>query len=152
MKSPRLPISRRSFLGGSMVASAALASPAVLRAVAETPAPVTYARKLKLGIIGCGSRGKWIAKLFAKHGGYTIHAVADYFPEVVEQAGAELGVEAARRFSTLSGYRRLMESGVEAVALETPPYCFPQHAQAAVAAGLHVYCAKPVAADVPGCN
>lgn len=152
MKSPRLPISRRRFLGGSMVASAALTSPGILRAVAETPAPVTYARKLKLGIIGCGSRGKWIAKLFAKHGGYTIHAVADYFPEVVEQAGGELGVGAARRFSTLSGYRRLMESGVEAVALETPPYCFPQHAQAAVAAGLHVYCAKPVATDVPGCN
>jgi predicted dehydrogenase len=37
------------------------------------------------------------------------------------------------------------------VALETPPYCFPEHAAAAVAAGCHVYMAKPVAVDVPGC-
>lgn len=44
-----------------------------------------------------------------------------------------------------------MESGVEAVALETPPYFFPDHATAAVEAGLHVYMAKPVAVDVPGC-
>ena len=43
-----------------------------------------------------------------------------------------------------------MESGVEAVALETPPYFFPEHARAAVEAGLHVYMAKPVAVDVPG--
>jgi len=36
------------------------------------------------------------------------------------------------------------------VALETPPYCFPEHATAAVAARCHVYVAKPVAVDVPG--
>ena len=34
--------------------------------------------------------------------------------------------------------------------LETPPYFFPEHAEAAVEAGLHVYMAKPVAVDVPG--
>jgi predicted dehydrogenase len=145
-------MSRRRFLGGSVAASAALASPALLRAAVGEPAPRTFERKLKLGIIGCGSRGRWIARLFAGHGGYTLHSVADYFPEVVEQAGKELGVDSSRRFSTLSGYRRLVESGVEAVALETPPYFFAQHARAAVEAGLHVYCAKPVATDVPGCN
>jgi myo-inositol 2-dehydrogenase/D-chiro-inositol 1-dehydrogenase len=136
-----------------MMASAALSSPAVVRSlVAETsPVATGYDRKIKLGVIGCGSRGKWIASLFAQHGGYVVHAVADYFPEVVEKAGSELGVEPSRRFSTLSGYKKLIESGVEAVALETPPYFFPQHAKAAVAAGLHVYCAKPVAVDVPGC-
>jgi predicted dehydrogenase len=44
----------------------------------------------------------------------------------------------------------VFESGGEAVALETPPYFFQTHAAGAVAAGLHVYMAKPVAADVPG--
>jgi predicted dehydrogenase len=63
-----------------------------------------------------------------------------------------LGVDRARRFSGLSGYRKLIESGVEAVALETPPCFFPEHVQAAVDAGLHVYLAKPVAVDVPGCR
>ena len=47
-------------------------------------------------------------------------------------------------------YKRLIDSGVEAVVLETPPYFFPEHAQAAAAAGKHVYMAKPVASDVPG--
>jgi len=37
------------------------------------------------------------------------------------------------------------------VALETPPCFFPEHVRAAVDAGLHVYMAKPVAVDVPGC-
>jgi predicted dehydrogenase len=138
------------------MATAAAAAPGVLHSVAAeeakpTPAPVEFKRKLKLGVIGCGSRGRWIAKLFTKHGGYELHAIADYFPEVSEKAGPELGVDAARCFSTLSGYKRLLESGVEAVALETPPYFFPEHARAAVAAGLHIYCAKPVATDVPGC-
>ena len=150
----RASISRRRFLGGTLLASAAVTAPVVLRGLAAEPAaqpPAEFKRKLKLGVIGCGSRGKWIAKLFQNHGGYEVHAVADYFPANAEKAGAELGVDPQRRFATLSGYRRLLESGVEAVALETPPYFFPEHAQAAVAAGLHVYCAKPVAADVPGC-
>lgn len=154
MQTERSAITRRRFLGGTLIAGAAASSPAILRGLAaETPAaaPAEFKRKLKLGVIGCGTRGKWIAKLFQKHGGYELHAVADYFGEVAHQAGAELGVDAARRFSTLSGYKYLLESGVEAVALETPPYFFPEHAKAAVAAGLHVYSAKPVATDVLGC-
>ena len=56
----------------------------------------------------------------------------------------------SRRFSGLSGYKRLIDSGVEAIALEDIPYFFPEQARAAVDAGLHVYMAKPVASDVPG--
>lgn len=106
---------------------------------------------MKIGLIGAGGRGAWIAGLFKQHGGYEFHAVADYFPQVAEKAGAALGVDKSRCFSGLSGFRKLIESGVEAVVLETPPYFFPEHAAAAVAAGLHVFMAKPVAVDVPGC-
>ena len=159
--SPSLNPSRRQFLGG-VFATAAASS---LRWVpdlgaAETPAsgpsgntsaaPATYSRKIKLGVIGNGGRGAWIAKLFQAHGGYDMWAVADYFSDVAEKYGAELGVDPSRRFSTLSGYKKLIESGVEAVAIETPPYFIPEHVSAAVDAGLHVYMAKPVAADVPG--
>ena len=59
-------------------------------------------------------------------------------------------MDKSKCFSGLSAYKRLIESGVEAVILETPPYFFPEHAEAAVQAGLHVYMAKPVAVDVPG--
>ncbi len=106
--------------------------------------------RIKLGVVGCGGRGHWIAGLFAQHGGYEIHAVADYFDEVAQASGEQLQVDPARRFSGLAGYQALMESGVEAVALETPPYCFPEHVRRAVESGLHVYMAKPVAVDVAG--
>ena len=45
----------------------------------------------------------------------------------------------------------MIESGVEAVALIVPPCFLPEQASAAAEAGLHVYMAKPVAVDVPGC-
>lgn len=153
---PKNSITRRQFLGGALAATAAASSLSTVRAwPADAPEPAAkqaeLKRKIRLGVIGCGGRGSWIAKLFQQHGGYDIHAVADYFTEVADQCGQELGVETARRFSTLSGYKRVLESGVEAVALETPPYFFPEHARAAVEAGLHVYVAKPVAVDVPSC-
>jgi myo-inositol 2-dehydrogenase / D-chiro-inositol 1-dehydrogenase len=141
---------RREFMAGTamLAAFAAVGKVAAVRA-AEGEAPV---RKVKLGVVGCGGRGAWIAKLFRDHGGYEMHAVADYFQSVADAAGDALGVDASRRFSGLSGYRRLIDSGVEAVALETPPCFFPEHVQAAVEAGLHVFMAKPVAIDVPGCR
>jgi predicted dehydrogenase len=155
-KSLNQTISRRRFLGGTLAATAAASSFGVLRSrVAEQPAapekPAEFSRRLKLGVVGCGGRGSWIAKLFKKHGGYEMFAVADYFQSVADTCGDALGVDKVRRFSGLSGYLRLMESGVEAVALETPPCFFPEHTRAAVERKLHVYMAKPVAVDVPGC-
>ena len=49
--------------------------------------------KLKLGIIGCGMRGKWIADLFVKHGGYEFVGAADYFEDRVDEFGEKFGVE-----------------------------------------------------------
>ena len=143
--SPDHSLSRRGFLAGATSAAASLAVQAAPQGPTET------SRKIKLGVVGLGGRGHWIARLFKQHGGYEMHAVADYFPQVAEDAGNDLGVEKTRRFSSLSGYRKLIDSGVEAVALETPPYFFPEHVKAAVDAGLHVYMAKPIAVDVPGC-
>jgi len=57
-----------------------------------------------------------------------------------------------RRFTGLSGYRRLLDQKLDAVAIESPPFFHPAQAADAVAAGKHVYLAKPVAVDVPGCK
>jgi myo-inositol 2-dehydrogenase / D-chiro-inositol 1-dehydrogenase len=108
--------------------------------------------KVDLGIIGCGGRGGWIANLFQKHGGYNVVALADYFPDRVDGVGTKAGVPQARRFTGLSGYRRLLEQKLDAVAIESPPFFHPAQAADAVAAGKHVYLAKPVAVDVPGCK
>ncbi|MGA2034152.1 MAG: Gfo/Idh/MocA family oxidoreductase [Thermoguttaceae bacterium] len=143
---------RRQFLNN--VASAAASASVLgagLAAAAEQAAPrAALERKIKVGIVGCGGRGSWIAGLFKQHGGYEFVAAADYFPDRAEKTGTSLGADKAKCFSGLSAYKRLIQSGVEAVILETPPYFFPEHAAAAVEAGLHVYMAKPVAVDVPG--
>ena len=155
--SPRLAdLTRRRFLGTALAAASVPAvvmsgRPASSAEEGVTrPAAVAGKPRIKLGVIGNGGRGAWIARLFQQHGGYELWALADYFPAVANATGDGLGVDRARCFSGLQGYRRLIESGVEAVALETPPYFFPEHAKAAVEAGLHVYMAKPVAVDVPG--
>ena len=108
--------------------------------------------KVNLGIVGCGGRGRWIADLFQKHGGYNLVAAADYFQDRVDALGAKAQVPAASRFTGLSGYKRLLEQKVDAVAIESPPFFHPAQAADAVAAGKHVYLAKPIAVDVPGCR
>ncbi|MGO8696451.1 MAG: Gfo/Idh/MocA family protein [Limisphaerales bacterium] len=145
------PVSRRRFLHKTAAATAAITALGTWPSSGAEPVqPAEFKRKIKLGVIGCGGRGSWIANHFKAHGGYEMVSVGDYFPEAAKACGDALGVDSARQFSTLSAYQRVFESGVEAVALETPPYFFQTHAPAAVAAGLHVYMAKPVAADVPG--
>jgi predicted dehydrogenase len=107
--------------------------------------------KLELGLIGCGGRGNWITKLFQDTGKYQWVACADYYQDRVDATGARLGVAEGRRYSGLSGYKRLLDSQLDAVVIETPPYFHPEQAAAAVAAGKHVFLAKPIAVDVPGC-
>jgi myo-inositol 2-dehydrogenase/D-chiro-inositol 1-dehydrogenase len=138
--------SRRQFVSGVAAAAAvSIVKPSLVRGTQANS-------KVKLGLIGCGGRGVWIAKLFQDHGGYELMATADYFADRANQAGDALGVPSGNRFDQLSGYKRLLESGVDAVAIESPPYFHPGQAADAVDAGLHVYVAKPIAVDVPGCQ
>ena len=108
--------------------------------------------KIRIGIIGCGGRGTWIARLFKNHGGYEVVAGADYFQDKVDAFGTQLNIPKDKLFTGLSAYKKLIDSGVDAVAIESPPYFHPEQAAAAVDAGKHVYLAKPAAVDVPGCN
>ncbi len=142
--------SRRQFMAGTMAAAASAALLAETTGRAADNPPIAQ-RKIKLGWVGCGRRGTYLFPFFQKHGGYELHAAADYRPVAVEQFGEKYGVDKSRRFSGLSGYKKVIESGVEAIVLEVPPCFFPDQAAAAVEAGLHVYMAKPVAVDVPGC-
>ena len=140
-------LSRRRFLADAGAAALAftIVKPELVRGSAANS-------KVSLGLIGCGGRGRWIADLFQKHGGYNLVAAADYSPDPVEALAAKAQVPAAGRFTGLSGYRRLLEQKVDAVAIESPPFFHPAQAADAVAAGKHVYLAKPVAVDVPGCT
>jgi predicted dehydrogenase len=138
--------SRREFLTAAAVVGAPLlASP---RAAFGSEA----SSRITVGAIGAGGRGKWIADLFQKHGGYEIRAAADYFQDRVDDLGGKHAVAPQRRHAGLDGYRRVLESDVDAVVIETPPFFHPVQAKEAVDAGKHVFLAKPVAVDVPGCR
>ena len=50
---------------------------------------------------------------------------------------------AGKRFSGLSGYKRALDSRVDALVLEDIPYFYREQAAAAIDAGCHVYMAKP---------
>ena len=145
------PTTRRTFLAESAVLAAALPLAGVVTTeAAQPPASVKPDRKIKLGLIGCGGRGSWLGGFFQKHGGYEIHAVADYFPDLAHKSGERLGVATARCFSGLTAYKRLLASGVEAAVVVNVPRFHAEHGLAAIEAGCHVYAAKPVSVDVPG--
>lgn len=107
---------------------------------------------VEIGIIGCGGRGNWIGGHFKEHTGARIVSLADAFRDRLESTAAKFGVEASRQFEGLDGYKRLLDGKLDAVAIESPPFFHPEQAAAAVAAGRHVYLAKPVAAEVAGCR
>ncbi len=139
-------MTRRGFISGAGAAalSFTVVAPSAVRGTVANS-------RIKAGVIGLGGRGRMIAGMVQKHGGYELVALADYFEQVADAAGEQLQVPKAGRFSGLSAYKKLIASGVEAVFMETPPYCFPEHVEAAVEAGRHVYIAKPLGCDVPGC-
>ena len=140
-------ISRRGFIAG---AGAAAFSFAAMKP--ELAFGTEGNSKIRLGMIGCGDRGKDIGDRFVGHGGYEIVAAADYFHDRVDEFGEKFGLESGKRFTGLSGYKKVLVSGVDAVAIESTPYFHPEQAAAAIDAGVHVYLAKPCAIDVWGCN
>lgn len=140
-------LNRRQFLGG--VAGAALSFSVIPRRLVHGSQANS---KIELGMIGCGGRGTWIADLFEKHGGFRIVAGADYFQDRVEAFGSRFQVDPKRLYTSLSCSQQLLSGGVDAVAIESPPFFHPEQAAAAVEAGCHVFLAKPVAVDVAGCQ
>jgi predicted dehydrogenase len=135
---------RREFLVGTAAATVSLVSPAMALGTKANSV-------IRLGMIGCGGRGTWIANLFAKTGQYQFVACADYFADRAGAFGEKFKIEPGRRFTALSCYKRLLDEPLDAVVIESPPYFHPEQAAAAVEAGKHVYLAKPMAVDVPGC-
>ncbi len=104
---------------------------------------------VELGLVGCGGRGNWIAPLFIEHSGARFVAAADVIKSRLESTRNKLQVEPGRAYYGPDAARELAESHVDAVVIMTPTYYHPAVAAAAVEAGKHVYCAKPIAVDVP---
>lgn len=117
--------------------------------------------RLKVGLIGCGGRGTGAANnALRADANAELVALADPFPEKMAIAQKQLGeieeiaervkITPERCFDGLDGFQKLIDSGVDVVLLAEPPHFRPQHLKAAIDAGKHVFCEKPVAVDAPG--
>ncbi|ACB76256.1 Gfo/Idh/MocA family protein [Opitutus terrae] len=143
------PLSRRSFLKTVAIAGAALQA----RPLFGQPAP--SGRKLKIGLVGCGGRGRGAlanALEAAPLAGVEleIFALADVFSDNTTVVGEKFGVPPERRFVGFDAYRQVLEQPIDLVFLATPPNFRPVHFEAAIAAGKHCFIEKPVAVDPPG--
>jgi len=149
-------VGRREFVG---VAAAATAGFTILKPSTVFGTQANAA--VRLGVLGCGGRGTAVTASFLQNTGAIVTALGDVFQDNLVQSAGRLSAvstklgkpfaDAAHMFTGIKAYEPLFASkDVDAVYIATPPYFHPEHLDAALAAGKHVYLEKPVAVDVPG--
>ena len=148
--------SRRDFLKTSALVGSALAAPALM------PGEL-FAREntdtLRVGLIGCGGRGSGAAsQALNADKNIVLTAMGDAFQDQLQSSlqslqkahADKVKVTPDKCFVGLDAYQKVIDSGVDVVLLATPPGFRPIHLKAAVDAGKHVFCEKPMATDAPG--
>ena len=149
--------SRREFLKTSTVAAAGASLVGTLGIARSAHASVDDT--LKVGLIGCGGRGTGAAmNALSADKNVKLIAMGDAFPDRLEsslrslqgQMAGKVDVPPERRYTGFDAYEKVLGSGVDVVILTTPPHFRPLHLKAAVAAGKHIFCEKPIAVDAPG--
>jgi len=122
------------------------------------PSGGTTANTLKVGLIGCGGRGSGAAvQALAADPDAVLTAMGDVFSDhleaslaaIMEEQPEKVKVDKAHKFVGFDAYQKVIDS-VDVVILTTPPAFRPEHLMAAVNAGKHIFCEKPVAVDAPG--
>ena len=114
---------------------------------------------VRLGLLGCGGRGTHVATSFSQNTAAQVAALADLFQNQLDagrahfnQVNASLGrqpIDSKLLFRGPHAYEQLAASPeVDLIQISTPPFFHVQHLEAAVAAGKHVYCEKPMGIDV----
>jgi predicted dehydrogenase len=142
---------RRSFLNAAGAAGWMIVRPESVRGTQANSA-------IGIGVVGCGGRGTAVASGFARNTNARVVALADLFQDRLDAALANLSqagaaTDAPGVFRGPKAFQELVNArGVDMVLITSPPYFHPEHLEAAVAAGKHVYLEKPVAVDVPGCR
>jgi myo-inositol 2-dehydrogenase / D-chiro-inositol 1-dehydrogenase len=114
---------------------------------------------LRVGLIGCGGRGAGAAsQALQADPNVVLTAMGDAFQDRLDESFKELlelypqkvKVDKAHQFVGFDAYKKVIASDVDVVLLATPPVFRPDHMMAAIEAGKHTFCEKPVAIDAPG--
>src|SRR6184192_1550350 len=148
-------VDRRKFIGvAAVTAGAMLLKPALVHGTAANST-------VRVGLLGCGGRGTEDATNMIDTGAARVVALGDLFHDQLDKARDNFNkiqppkgypdLDASQLFVGPNAFQQVATSKeVDAIVIATPPYYHPQHLEAAVAAGKHVYLEKPVAVDVPG--
>ncbi|OLB28229.1 MAG: gfo/Idh/MocA family oxidoreductase [Acidobacteria bacterium] len=148
-------LDRRRFIGSTAAATALMfIKPELVRGTDANSA-------VRVGLLGCGGRGTVDATNLVDTGGARVVALADMFQDQLDTARANFdklqqakgfaAIDSSQLFVGPNAFHEIAASReVDAIVVATPPYFHPQHLEAVVAAGKHVYLEKPVAVDVPG--
>ncbi len=148
---------RRGFLQGSATAAAGATLLSGLNPIRA--AHVNNDETIRIGLIGCGGRGRGAAAQAMNTEGPTkLVAMADAFGDNLNSAlntlnrahNDKIDVPEDRQFVGFDAYKKVLESDIDLVILATPPGFRPLHFEAAVNAGKHVFMEKPVAVDACG--
>ncbi len=148
---------RRGFLKEG--ATAVLAGTLAARSALSGAVYAAGSDVLKLGLIGCGGRGTGAALNALKADKNTqLVAMGDAFADRLEdslkslrasEAADRVQVADDHKFSGFDAYKDVI-AACDVVVLGETPHFRPKHLRAAVEAGKHVFCEKPVAVDAPG--
>ena len=148
-------LNRRKFLkSAATTAGVMLIKPSLVRGTDTNSA-------VRVGLLGCGGRGTEDATNLIDTGNARVVALADLFGDQLytahahfdqlQQAKGYPAIDASQLFLGPHAYEQIADSKeVDAIVIATPPYYHPQHLEAVVTTGKHVYLEKPVAVDVPG--
>jgi predicted dehydrogenase len=134
-------VSRRTFLsGGAGAAAVGLASPAV-RADGKAPAN----ERLRLGVIGCGRRGRQLIPVFHKFDDVEIPVICDVNGQSMDEAHKLLGEKPER----VRDYRKILErKDIDAVVIATTEHWHGLPFIHACQAGKHAFVEKPLSHTV----
>ncbi|HJN11148.1 MAG TPA: Gfo/Idh/MocA family oxidoreductase [Pirellulaceae bacterium] len=153
--------SRRGFIKST--AAAAVGASLVTNAQVAGAVDSSNSETIKVGLVGCGGRGRGSAVQALKADPNTrLVALADVFPDQIYRAvelfkrvddvADRVEVPRDRFFSGFDAYQKMIDSDVDVdvVLLATPPHFRPYQLEACIKAGKHVFAEKPVAVDAAG--
>ena len=148
----KVDLNRREFIGATAATGLLILKPQIVRGSQANSA-------IRVGLLGCGGRGTAVATSFINNTAARYVALADlfqdqldkaknYFDKLMESKGYAR-IDPALMFRGPKAYQELAASGkVDVIHIATPGFFHVGHLEAAVSAGKHVYCEKPIGVDV----